>query len=83
MCIAGNDFGNCYDRKAHPDAAISLWSWGVPQPVINVLLKTMETIRFFLHAGFKELKALYGGHMKSALQGTDKEMLPQALASLH
>ncbi len=43
-CIAGNDFCNCYDRTAHPIAAISLKCFGVPQPVINVLLKTMETM---------------------------------------
>jgi hypothetical protein len=44
-CIAGNDFGDCYNRTApHPIAAISLRCFGVPQPAINVLLETMETM---------------------------------------
>jgi hypothetical protein len=47
-CIASNDFGECYDRIAHPVDAISPQSWGVPQQEINSLLKTMETMRFFL-----------------------------------
>ncbi len=47
-CIAGKDFGDCYDRAAHPIAALSLRSFGVPQPAINVLLETMETMRYFL-----------------------------------
>jgi hypothetical protein len=47
-CIAGNYFGDCYDRATHPIAALLLWSFGVLQPAINVLLKTMETMCFFL-----------------------------------
>jgi hypothetical protein len=59
-CTAGNNFGDCYDRAAHPIAAISLQSFGVPQPAINVLLETMETMRFYLCTGFGESKASYG-----------------------
>jgi hypothetical protein len=59
-CIAGNDFGDCYDRAAHLIAAISLRSFGVPQPAINVLLKTMETMRFYVHTGFGKSKTSYG-----------------------
>ncbi len=68
-CIAGNDFGDCYDWAAHPIAALSLWSFGVPQPAINVLLETMETMRFFLRMGFGESKTSYGGSHEECLAG--------------
>jgi hypothetical protein len=51
-CIAGKDFKDCYDQAAHPIAAISLQSFQVPQPAINILLETMETVRFYLGTGF-------------------------------
>jgi hypothetical protein len=68
-CIAGNDFCDCYDRTAHPGAAISLQCLGVPQPAINVLLETMETMQFFLRTGFGELATSYGGTHEERLKG--------------
>ncbi len=68
-CIAGNNFGDCYDRAAHPVAAVSLQSFGVPQPAINVLLGTMETMRFFLRTGFAESATPYGGTHEECLAG--------------
>ncbi len=72
-CIAGNDFRDCDDWAAHLIAALSLWSFGVPQPAINVLLKTMETMRFFLQAGFGESKTSYGGSHEERLTGYGQE----------
>jgi hypothetical protein len=66
---AGNNFGDCYDRAAHPIAAISLQSLGVPQPAINVLLETMETMKFYLRTGFGESKTSYGGTHEEWLAG--------------
>jgi hypothetical protein len=68
-CIAGNDFGDCYDRAAQLIAAISLRSLGVPQPAINVLLETMEAMRFYLRTGFGESKTSYGGTHEERLAG--------------
>jgi hypothetical protein len=68
-CIAGNDFGDCYDWDAHPIAAISLQSLGVPQLAINILLETMETIRFYLHTGFSESMTSYGRSPEEWLAG--------------
>jgi hypothetical protein len=68
-CIAGNDFGDCYDCAAHPIAALLLCSFGVPQPAINILLETMETMRLFLRTGFGESKTSYGGSHKERLAG--------------
>jgi hypothetical protein len=68
-CIAGKNFGDCYNWAAHPIAALLLWSFGVPQPAINVLLETMETMRFFLQTGFGESKTLYEGFHEECLAG--------------
>ncbi len=68
-CIAGNDFGDCYDWAAHPIAAISLQSLRVPQPAINVLLETMETTRFYGHTGFGESKTSSCGTHEEPLAG--------------
>jgi hypothetical protein len=60
-CIGGNDFGNCYDRSAHPPASIALQSWGVAQEPVPVLLLAMQTMRVFLYTGFGESTESYGG----------------------
>ena len=65
----GNNFGDCYDRATYPIAALLLWSFGVPQPAINVLLETMEMMRFFLQTGFGESKTSYGGSHEERLAG--------------
>ncbi len=61
MCIRGNDFGNCYDRIAHPPASITLQSVGVSRKAIGVLLLAMQTMRFFLRTGYIESSLSYGG----------------------
>jgi hypothetical protein len=68
-CIAGNDFGDCYDQASHPIAAISLQNYRVPQPAINVLIKTMETMRFYLHTGLGKSNTSYSGTHKEWLTG--------------
>ncbi len=57
----GCDFADCYDRIPYNVAGVSLRAWGVPQLAINILLKFMETMRFFLRTGFGESKQSYGG----------------------
>jgi hypothetical protein len=80
-CIAGNNFGDCYDRAAHPIAAISLQSFGVPQPAINVLLETMDTMRFHLRTGFGESKISYGGTHEERLAGYGQALRLQVQVS--
>ncbi len=66
-CIAGNDFGDCSNCAAYPIAALLLRSFEVPQPVINILLETMETMRLFLRTGFGKSKTSYGGSHEERL----------------
>jgi hypothetical protein len=61
MCIGGNNFGDCYDRIAHPPASIALQSLGVSRKAIGVLLLAMQTMRFFLCTGYGESSLSYGG----------------------
>jgi hypothetical protein len=60
-CIGRNNFGDCYDRIAHPPASMALQSFGVPCPAIRVLLLAMQTMRLFLRTGYGKSNRLYGG----------------------
>jgi hypothetical protein len=46
ICTGGNDFGDCFERVAHPIASIALQSWGVSIEVIRVMLIAMQNMRF-------------------------------------
>ena len=63
------DFGDCYDRAAHPPTSIALQSWGIPKPAIRVLLSTMQTMQYVLKTGFGESSESYGGTVASPLSG--------------
>jgi hypothetical protein len=54
---------------AHPVAAVYLQSIGIPQPVVNVLLGRIETMRLLLRTGFGELATSYGGTHEEHLAG--------------
>ncbi len=72
-CIGGNNFGNCYDRMAHPPASMALQSFGVPRPAIRVLLLAMQTMRFFLRTGYGKLDRSYGGSMEDRTLGLGQD----------
>ncbi len=80
-CIAGNIFGDCYDWAAHPIAAISLWSFGVPQPAINVLLKKWSPRDSIYVQGLANQRHYMAVLMKNGLQETVKVMRLQVQAS--
>ena len=61
----GNDFGDCYGQAAHPIAALLLWSFGVPQPAINILLETMETMWLFYEQYLVNQRHPMAGPMKN------------------
>jgi hypothetical protein len=68
-CIGGNNFGDCYDRVAHPPASIALQSFGIPPPAIRVLLLAMQTMRLFLRKGYGESDQSYGGSTEDRTLG--------------
>ena len=55
------DFGGCSNRAAHPPTSITLQSWGMLKSAIRVLLRTMQTMQFFLKTGYGESTSSYGG----------------------
>jgi hypothetical protein len=55
------DFGDCYDRAAHPPTSIALQSWGIPMVAIGVLLTLMQTMQYVLKTCFGESASSYGG----------------------
>ena len=63
------DFGDCYDRAAHPPTSIALQSWGIPMAVIRVLLTSMQTMQYVLKTGFGESAGSYGGTATSPNSG--------------
>jgi hypothetical protein len=63
------DFGDCYDRAAHPLKSIAHQSWGITKPAIWALLRTMQTMQYFLKTGFSELTGSYGGTSTSPNSG--------------
>jgi hypothetical protein len=55
------DFGNCYDRAAHPPTSIALHSWEIPVTAIRVLLTSMQVMQYFLRTGFGKSSESFGG----------------------
>ncbi len=55
------NFGDCYDRAAHPPTSIALPSWGIPVTAIRVLLTLMQVMQYFLKTGFRESLESYRG----------------------
>jgi hypothetical protein len=59
-CVGGNDFGDCYDRIAHPPAGVALQSWRISKESVCLILMAMQTMQFFLHTGFGESAEMHG-----------------------
>ncbi len=67
--LGGCDFGDCYDRAAHPPTSITLQSWGIPQLTVHVLLYSMRTMQYVLKTGFGESSESVGGTALSPNSG--------------
>ena len=74
------DFGDCYDRAAHPPTSIALQSWGIPKPAIRVLLNSMQTMQYFLKTGLGESTESYGGTLSHQIRAWHKGVVPRRLA---
>jgi hypothetical protein len=63
------NFGDCFDRAAHPPTSIALQSWGIPKSAIRVLLMSMATMQYVLKTDFGESVNSYGGTSLSPNSG--------------
>ena len=50
--IASVDADNCYDRIAHAIASLAFQSFGVPPARVELMLTTIQEMKFFLCTGF-------------------------------
>jgi len=63
------DAANCYDRMAHALISLCTERLGLQKPVINLLLRTIQQMRFYLRTGFGDSDNFYGGPSETPLQG--------------
>ncbi len=63
------DFGDCYDRAAHPPTSIVLLSWGTPKTAIRLLISSMQTMQYVLKTGFGKSAESYSGTSLSPNSG--------------
>ncbi len=63
------NFGDCYDRAAHPPTSIALQSWGIPKTALRLLLSSMQTMQCVLKTGVRESVESYGGTSSSHNSG--------------
>ena len=54
VSIAGNGFGDCYDRVAHMEQSVALRENGMSQNGVNMVLLVLETMKFYLRTNFGE-----------------------------
>jgi hypothetical protein len=59
--LGGCNFGDCYNRAAHPPTSIAFQSWGIPASAIHILLTSMQMLQYMLKTGFGESTETYGG----------------------
>jgi hypothetical protein len=59
--LASVDADNCYDCIAHPMASMVFQSFGVPTPAIQLMLTTIQNMKFFLQTGYGDSAAYAGG----------------------
>ena len=64
------DFGDCYDRMAHPPTSLALQRFGVPRNAVRVLLRALQVMQFCLRTGFGESTNMYGGSENNRLAGS-------------
>ena len=68
--ISELDFGDCYDRMAHPPTSLALQSFGVPRKAVKVLLQALQLMQFCLRTGFGESRELFEGTDEDSFNGS-------------
>ena len=84
--LSSVDAANCYDSTAHAIAALTFRAFGVPREAVQVMLQTIEEMKYFLTARLKSnskgcVKEMerprgpgrLGGHIHSHTGGSQKK----------
>jgi hypothetical protein len=67
--IPSVDASNCYNRIAHAMALLVFQAFGVPASAIDLMLSTIENMKFFLRTGFGDSTKFAGGGIHIKTQG--------------
>jgi hypothetical protein len=67
--IALADASNCYNRIAHAMALLIFQAFGVPTTAVELMLRVIENMKFFLRTGFRELALFLGRGISIKTQG--------------
>ena len=59
--VSSVDADNCYDGIAHPMTSVVFQSFGVLTPAIELMLTTIQVMRFFLRTGYGDSVDYTGG----------------------
>ncbi len=70
--IASFDTSNCYDRIVHAMALLVFQAFGVPAFAIDLMLSTIENMKFFLRTGFGNSTKFAGGGIHIKMQGLNQ-----------
>ena len=54
--LSSVDAANCYDSVAHAIAALTFRAFGVPKETVQVMLQTIEELKYFLRTAYDDSK---------------------------
>ena len=63
------DAANCYDSVARAIAALTFRVFDIPKEAVQVMLKTIEDIKYFLRTAYGDSKGFRGSKIRVKLQG--------------
>ena len=67
--VASVDADNCYDRIAHAIASLVFQAFGVPLSASELMLSTIQEMKFFLCTGFEESTDFASSSLSIKTQG--------------
>jgi hypothetical protein len=67
--IALVDASNCYNRIAHAMALLIFQAFGVPLTAVEMMLRAIKNMKFFLQTGFSNSTSFVGGGISIKTQG--------------
>ena len=71
--LSSVDAASCYDSVAHAIAALTFRAFGVPKKACQVMLKTIEEMKYFLRTAYGSSKRFSGSKIRVKFQGLCQE----------
>ena len=67
--LSSVDAANCYDSVARAIAALAFRAFGVSKEAVQVILKTVEEMKYFLRTAYGDSKRFRGSKIRVKFQG--------------